>query len=252
MSDTVKNVALSAFENGVEDGVQSFVYGRIKKITDPFLKKFEGDSEYDQAMQSFIQTLSMGMALYAYTKITKFFFERSIKIGTLLWSYIVAGKVKKRISDKLKASKFKGYKAVKTLSLMLDSDRTSDRIQIAKLIQTNVNQYDSHKFHFQNQYQAKETQIDNTMLPLSNFKQSYDQKSFNKFQDLTRRAAWKNTAEHKNIYELATGFKLSQTGEASWSKLYQELNKYTEFFITSEKDIINLQTAVMKLVSVKG
>lgn len=252
MSTNLKNVAYSAVENGVEDGVQSFVYKRMNQLSRPFLDNYKGDSEFDEAMQSFIQTLSMGMALYAYTKITSFFFERSIKIGTVLWSYIVAGKMKKALFKKLKNSKFKGAKGVKALTLMMDTDRTSERIEISKIIQNNVKSYDSHKFHFQNQHDKKERQVDSMMNPLSTFSQTYDQKAFNKFQDLTKRGAWKNTPEHKKIYEKATGFTLAQTGEGSWTKLHAELNKYTEFSRTVENEIVNTQKAIMNLVAVKG
>lgn len=64
------------WENAVEDGVEDFISSFLfqNAITHkPFLKDFEGDSEFDQAMQSFIMTLSIGLQMYAYSLIMNFF-----------------------------------------------------------------------------------------------------------------------------------------------------------------------------------
>lgn len=76
-------------------------------------------------MNSFIDTLAMGLQMYAYSKLMDFFFERSTKVLTALWTYIVAGAMKKRLLDKLKKSNFKGKKLLYSFSTVLGSDRTS-------------------------------------------------------------------------------------------------------------------------------
>ena len=55
----IKDIGKNALEDGVEDFTQSFIYRRMQKLTKPFLKDFETGSEFDDAMQSFINTLSM-------------------------------------------------------------------------------------------------------------------------------------------------------------------------------------------------
>lgn len=252
MSSKLADISKGAVEDGVEDFVSSFLFRRMQALTKPFLKDFEGDSEFDNAMQSFIQTLSMGLTLYAYTLIMNFFFERGIKITAGLWTYIVAGVVKKKILEKLKASKFKGNKALKALTLIAGTDRTSDRIAVAGLIQNNVNSFDNHKMHFQNQHQAQEQRLDNMSMSATNLKNSNEKSFLTRFTHKTLTGTWANTTIDKRIYEKATGIKLSDSGEGSWSNLHAELNKYNEFAKTVDGEVTNLSTALKMVLSKSG
>ena len=92
--------------------MSAFLFRRMEKLTKPFLKDFDSGSEFDEAMQSFIQTLAMGLQMYAYTMVMNFLFERGVKIGGALWTYIVAGALKKKIVDKIKDSSFNSWNAV--------------------------------------------------------------------------------------------------------------------------------------------
>lgn len=246
------DIGKNAIEDGAEDFISSFLFRRMQALTKPFLKDFEGDSEFDQAMQSFIMTLSMGLQMYAYTMIMNFFFERGIKITASLWTYIVAGAMKKRILDKLKNSNFKGKKLLRTVSMVLGADRTSDRIAVAGLIQNNVNSFDKHKFHFQNQHQKNEDRMDRMASSATNLKNSSEQSFLTRFTHKTLTGTWKNTTTDKRLYEKATGNKLSEIGEGSWSNLYVELNKYNEFAITVDGEVMNLATALKMILSKSG
>lgn len=252
MATKLVDVGKNAVEDGVEDFISSFLFRRMQDLTKPFLKDFEGDSEFDQAMQNFIQTLSMGLTLYAYTMIMNFFFERGVKITASLWTYIVAGVMKKKILDKIKASKLKGNKAIKALTLIAGTDRTSDRIAVAGLIQNNVNSFDRHKFHYQNQHQKNELKMDNMAKTVSNLKNSTEQGFLTRFTHKTMTGTWLNNTADKRLYEKATGIKLQETGQGSWSSLYLELNKYNEFSKTVDGEVVNLATALKMVLSKSG
>lgn len=252
MSMKLTDIGKNAVEDGVEDFVSAVLFRRMNSITKPFLKDFEGDTEFDEAMQSFIQTLSMGLALYAYTRIMEFIFVRGSKLAGAFWTYIVAGVMKKKIADKLKASKFKGNKAVKALSLVMGADRTSDRIAVAGLMKDNVNSLDAHKFHFQNQQRSVDEKIDRMGFAASSLKNSTEKSILTRFTHKTFTGTWKNTSTDKKLYEKATGITLAETGDGSWTKVHTQLNKYTEFAKTTNDEIINLSTSLQMVLSKSG
>jgi hypothetical protein len=249
---SIKHVGTNAIEDGVEDFFSTVIYNRMREITKPFLKDYEGEGAFNEAMQSFINTLAMGMAIYSLTKIMTFFFERSSKMMTFLFGYMIFGKLKKRAVEKLKNSKWKGKRLFRGLSVIMGADRTSERIEIAKMAQNQVNSYDQHKFHYENQHMGSQNLLDNAINPMSNFKSNMDNKAVTLFTDLTFRGAWKNTNEHKKIYEKATGFKLATTGQGSWNSLYKELNKHTQFHKTANDEVTNLTTVLAKTLATKG
>ena len=252
MASKLADIGKNAVEDGVEDFISSFLFRRMQSLTKPFLKDFEGDSEFDQAMQSFIMTLSIGLQMYAYSLIMNFLFERGSKLAVAFWTYIVAGEMKRKLVNKLKSSKFKGGKALKVLSLVAGTDRTSDRIAVAGLIQNNVNSFDNHKFHFQNQHQKNEERMDRMSASASSLKNANENSFLTRFTHKTLTGTWKNTTTDKRLYEKATGVKLSEVGEGSWSNLYSELNKYNEFSITVDGEVMNLATALKMVLSKSG
>ena len=140
----------------------------------------------------------------------------------------------------------------KKLNMIMGGDRTSDRIEIAKMGQDNVKSYDQHKFHYQNQHQGITKELDGFSSPMSKMKSTYDMKSVELLTHLTLTGKWTSSLEHKRIYEKAMGKKLSQTGQGSWSSLYQELNKFNQFNKTVDGEITNLTTVLTKILSRGG
>ena len=252
MASKLTDIGKNAVEDGVEDFVSSFLFRRMRKLTEPFLKDFEGDSEFDEAMQSFIQTLSMGLTLYAYSKIMNFLFERSVKIFGTLWTYIVAGALKKKLVDKMKESKFKGNKAFKTLSLVVGTDRTAERIQVAKMVQSNVNSFDSHKFHFQNQHLKIEDKMDKFSFSASSLKNASENSYTTRFTHKTLTGTWENTSIDKKLYERATGSTLAEIGAGSWANLHIKLNKFNQYSKRVDGEITNLATILQMALSKQG
>lgn len=251
MATKVKDIGVNAFEDGVEDFAYTVMYRRMKSITDPLKDKYKGDSAFDEAMNSFIDTLAVGLQMYAMQKVMSFFFDRGAKYLSAMYTFIVAGKLKKALSNKLKTSKFKGLKAFKIVGKFLDLDRTKERIEMAKIVQSNIDSYDRHKMHYEKQNNSIQHRLDTMTNSVSNYKGTKDSNLMLIFNDLTARGAWQNTQEHKKIYQNATGIELSKRGLV-WSKVCQELNKYTQFYTTANGQVNNLTSSITNLVMTKG
>ena len=246
------DIGKNAIEDGAEDFISAYIYRRSQKLVTHFTKDFESGSEFDDAIQSTISTLIQGGAVYLYTGLTNLILVRGAKITMAFWTYIVAGAMKKKILDKLKASKLKGNKAIKALSLITGADRTSDRIAVTQLIQSNIDSYDKHKFHIQNTYSKNESKIDNFSNSMTNLKNTADNSILIRFNQKTSMGSWENTALDKRLYEKAIGVKLSDTGALSWSVMYLKLNKFTEFYKTLDGDVTNLSTSLQMNLSRSG
>lgn len=252
MAGTIADIGKNAVEDGVEDFFQAYIFRRMESLSAPYKKEFESGSEFDEAMQSFISTLSMGASLYAYNKIMNFFFERGVKLFTVYWTYIVAGSFKRKIIEKLKNKNLKGQKLLRAVSTILGSDRTSDRIEVAKMMQDNVKSFDKHKFHFQNQQQSISNNLDTFTQTGATLKSNIDNSGLALFNLKSKNGTWENTTADKKLYTKITGKTLAESGSSSWSSLYSELNKFTEFYKNADNEIVNLTTAIGKISARAG
>ncbi len=249
----IKDVVGNSIEDSVEDFLQSFVFKEINEISKPYKDKYNKDDSYTgEFVTNFLNVLTMGFSLYVFNKLQSIFFTRLPKIFGFIWSYIIAGKMKKNLYNRLKNSKIKGNKAFKIISLISGTDRTAERIEISKIIQDNVKQYDVHKMHLENQYFKTQKHIDDVSLKSVGLKESLDKNSMNLLLHKTRTGTWKNTKQDKKLYEKATGMKISESGNMSWSNMYQELNNYTDFAKTVDDKIVNLATALNKILARTG
>lgn len=248
---SIGSITGNAIEDGVEDFVSTLIFQRMREISEPLKKQYENDSPFDEAMQSFIQTMSMGLTMYGIQKVMSFFFERGVKYLSTMYAFIVGAKLKKIARDKLKNSGFRGKKAFQMLGRVLDLDRTPERIEMVKIAQSNIDSYDRYKMHYENQSNSMQARLDTFSQSVSGVKAGNDLKTMTLFNDLTARGAWSGSSEHKRIYENATGKKLTELG-VSWASLYPSLNKYTQFHKTANNEILNLTSAINKLVATKG
>ncbi len=248
----IADIGKNAVEDGVEDFISAFLFRKMKSLTEPFKKDFNSDSDFDNAMNSFIDTLAMGLQMYAYSKIMNFFFERSAKIGVALWVYISAGTFKKALLNKLKNSNFKGKKLLRTVSTVLGADKTSERIQVAQIMRDNVNSFDAHKFHYQNQHQKGEDRLYKMSGSATNLKNANENSILTRFTQKSLTGTWANTNQDKKLYEKATGITVVESGSGAWSSLYEQLNKYNEFAKTVDGEITNLATALQMVLSKSG
>ncbi|RLA83619.1 MAG: hypothetical protein DRG78_03795 [Epsilonproteobacteria bacterium] len=259
MSDRLNNLGASAFENGIEDMVSDILYQRMRFIVQPMMDMFksnDGDNieqtAFNDGMQSFFMTLSMGFTIYAMQKVTSGVLVRGGKIMLFLWGYIGIGKLKSIIQNRIKGMGLFGKPLMAITGVVLGADRTSDRIQISQMAQKEVENFDKHSFHYQQQSQSVDKTLSDFTSATSERKAKKQNKDYAIFMDLSKRGEWKNTSEHRQIYQNATGHTLASTGQGSWSNLYQELNKYTEVHKTVDGNIVNLASALSKVMSNKG
>lgn len=248
----IADISKNAIEDGAEEFISAYVYRRSEKLAQHFTKDFDSGSEFDDAAETAVRTLIQGGATYIYTGLMNIILDRGLKISGALWSYIVAGAMKKRILEKIKQSKLKGNKAVKALTMVLGSDRTSERIQVAQLIQSNVDSIDSHRFNLQKTHVKTHSNLDNFAGSMTNLRNSAENSILVRFNQKTATGTWENNSVDKKLYEKATGIKIGEAGDGNWSNLYLKLNKYTDYYKSLDGEITNLATVLQKMLIRSG
>lgn len=247
----ISDIGYNALEDSTEDAFSMVLNERLRHFAKPFIDKYMGDTVTDEFMRNFINTFLMGCIIYGMMKF-QIIFERIAKVLFAQYAYVVFGNVKNKILNKLKNSSLRGKRGFKVLESVLGADKTSDRIGMMSLVNDNVNAFDKHKMHYENQYQSGNSNVDNFTGQMATHKAVSDNKSVTLFTDLSFRGAWQNTMEHKRIYEKATGFKVAQTGQGSWSSLYSKLNEFTQFHKTVDGIVISQATLMAKNLNANG
>jgi hypothetical protein len=251
MANAVGNIVSNSIEDSSQDFLQSYVNNRVQSLTKPLLDKYNSGSPFDDAMQTLISGLVMGGTMLFYQK-ASYIIERSLSLVGISWLYITSGGLKKKLADKLKASKFKGNKAFKVLGLVSGTDRTAERIEVVKLANQNISSFDAYKFHNENLHQRASHNLDNFSQSAVNIKANDMTSSLALFNQKTRMGKWELTNVDKKLYIKVTGATLAEQGETSWSNMYKELNKFTDFYMNVDKEVVNLTQAIGKITARAG
>lgn len=251
MANAVGNIVGNSIEDASQDFVQAYVNQRVQSITKPLMDKYDSGSPYDDAMQTLIGGLVSGGTMYFYNK-ASYVIDRALSLVGMSWLYISSGDMKKKITDKLKASKFKGNKAFKVAGLVAGTDRTAERIEVVKLANQHVNSFDSYKYHNENLHQRASHNLDRVSQTAINVKSNDMTSSLALFNQKTRMGKWTNTNEDRKLYIKVTGATLTEQGLTSWSNMYQELNKFTDFYKNVDNEVVNLTQAIGKITARAG
>ncbi len=244
------NILGNSVEDGIDDFVSSFLFRKMREYTEPVKKDFESDSDFDGAVQNFITTLSMGLTLYAYMHIMEYIRKAGTRF-TMLWAYIVAGKMKEKIK-KLKPTSKIGKKGLRLATAVIGADKTGERIQVAKIINDNLNHIDNKIYQDKNIRMNMENRLLDMGGKASQIKGVSSQENFNLYLHKTKTSTWLNTNADKKLFERVTGEKITDSSAESWSKLVEKLNQYSEFAKNSEGQIFNLTEALLKVVNRSG
>jgi hypothetical protein len=247
----MKDIGFNALEDSTEDAFSMLLNEKIRHFAKPFIDKYQGDTITDEFMRNFINTFIMGCIIYGMTKFN-IIFERIAKVVFAQYTYIIFGNIKGKILERLKNSNLKGKRGFKILESVLGADKTQDRIGMMSLVNDNINAYDKNKLHYENQYALNNSNVDSFTAQMASHKAISESKAVTLFTDLSFRGAWQNTAEHKRIYEKATGVKVVQTGQGSWSTLYAKLNEFTQFHKTIDGLIVSQATLMAKNLNANG
>lgn len=248
---SITNVFSNSFEDTIDDFVSTFLFSEMRTHSQPLLKN-EGDiSLIDEAKNNFITQMAFGLTLWAYMHIMKYIEKIIVRTG-LVWSYIVTGKAKKLVNDrlnKIKSKNIKGKRAIRFLSAIIGSDKTLERIEVAKIVNQNINQIDKQMQNDKINRLAIEQKMATLGATSSQIKGVSSQENFNLYLYKTKTSTWTNSAKDKKLFEKVTGEKITTSSTLQWSALYEQLNNYSEFAKDSEDKIYNLTEAILKIVN---
>ena len=235
----------NTYEDFTDELSSSFIYSYSKQVFDPIKSKINTGSEnLDEAIESAISTFEAGVRIQAMIIAQKFLYEKIIKLGEVYFSYIVAGSLVqgaksklKRALEKAKTKSLRG-RALKGFLSMFDFSK-SDRVSQAQLAN------DMFREHNQTFLQEKTNHIKHKQNLINQAFQTENIQTNKKMQlymHKSRTGTWKNTTNDKKLYESIVG-KL-QTG-VTWSKLYKQLNQFSEYTLTAEKEIVNFSRVLL-------
>lgn len=248
---SITNVFSNSFEDTIDDFVSTFLFSEMRTYSKPYLNN-DGDlTLIDEAKNNFITQLTFGLTLWAYMHIMKYIEKIIVRTG-LIWSYIVAGKVQKKVVDRLnnlKNKNIKGKRAIRFLGAIVGSDKTLERIEVAKIANQNINQIDRQMQNDKINKLAIEQKMATLGATSSQIKGVSSQENFNLYLHKTKTSTWNNTAQDKKLFEKVTGEKITTSSKLQWSALYEQLNNYSEFAKDSEDKIFNLTEAILKIVN---
>lgn len=232
MASNLAGVGGNAFEDFTDDFTTTVVMRQAKKVFDPLKKGFEGsDSAFDEAMQSAIMTLQMGISMYALNFVNSRVVPALMRRAELLFVYFIGGKLAKNVGGRIK--KFKYARNVsKALNIFSDSD--DNRARVLGSASSLVNHLDIMEMHERKISNDSRIGMDKTFTKA---KTSYDQKALTLYTEKTKTGTWTKSKQDKKIYQKATGAPLP--AGVSWSKMVEKLNSFQEFAKTSENEIVN-------------
>ena len=244
---SLKDVFSGSLEDSIDDLISTFIFSEQRKITTALQNHNEDLSLLEEAKNNFIQQSLMGLAMWGYQWIMKFI-EFLIKKMSLIWAYIVTGKLTKKLTS-LKTKNIKGKKALNILSSVIGADKTAERIEVAKIVNSN---FDSVQREMQN-VKSNKIKIDEKMLQIgfssSQLKNVSSQEDLNLYLHKTKTSTWTNTQKDKKLFEKITGQVVGESSSTSWGSLVTELNKFSEFAKDTEGNVYNLTNAILSLVS---
>lgn len=244
---SLQNVFTNSVEDTTDDFISTLLFSEMREMSKPFLNTGGDLTLLQEAKNNFITQISMGLTLWAYSNIMSYLEKIIVRTG-IMWGYIVTGKLKTKINQ-LKSKNIKGKKALNMLGAVIGTDKTHERIEVAKLANSQITQIDKRMEKFKSEKQM----IDNKFISMgatsAQIKGVSSQENFNLYLHKTKTSTWQKTATDKKLFEKITGEKITTTSTISWSDLVDNLNQFTEFAKDSENKIYNLTEAILKVIN---
>ena len=220
---SLKDVFSGSLEDSIDDLISTFIFSEQRKISTALQNHNEDLSLLEEAKNNFIQQSLMGLAMWGYQWIMKFI-EFLIKKMSLIWAYIVTGKLTKKLTS-LKTKNIKGKKALNILSSVIGADKTAERIEVAKIVNSN---FDSVQREMQN-VKSNKIKIDEKMLQIgfssSQLKNVSSQEDLNLYLHKTKTSTWNNGTRSFFGDLIQDGFTSIEDAE---SFLIERLNKISD------------------------
>lgn len=233
MPNKITDVGGNTLEDFTDDFTTTVVMRQAKKVFDPLQKQFEGsDSAFDQAMQSALMTLQMGVSMYALNYVNSRLLPALLKRAGFLFSYFIGSKIAKGVKGKVK-----GFKYAKSVSHVLNvfSDTDDNRARI-------LGSASDLAMHHENLVMSERKIANDSRIGLDKTfmgaQAAFSGKALTLYTEKTKTGTWTKSKQDRKLYEKATGAPLP--AGVSWSKMVEKLNGFQEFAKTSEDEIVNL------------
>ena len=244
---SIPSILGNSLEDTTDDFISTLYFSEMREYSKPFINNNSDLTLIQEAKNNFIIQTAMGLTLWGY-RLTMQFIEKMLERVGYYWTYIVTGKLKRKIEE-LKKRNIKGKKALNLLSAVIGSDKTLERIEVIKLANTNLNHIDREMQNHKNNKFSIENKMASYGATTAQIKGISSQENFNLYMHKTKTSTWKKTATDKKLFERITGEKISNSSVTTWNDLVDELNQYSEFARDSENKIFNLTEAILKIVN---
>lgn len=231
MANNITDVFGNSIDDLFDDYTTTVLFKETKTFFEPLRKSYEGDnqSDWDNAVSSAINTLQMGISMYAVGWINSVMLPALYKRASIAFSYIVAGKLVK----KLKSLNLGGKTMRKGMNVLSDvMEHRQKNTEIALNMMQHQDTVMMKKMEIANHTKRS---FDGTVLGSVSDNQIT---SIDLMTNKTKTGTWSSSHEDRKLYERATGTKLKKG--FPWSKLYKKLNSFSEFAQNAEDHVINL------------
>ena len=259
-------MATHIVNNTVEDVVDelstgtTYYYGNI--MFEPLKNKLKDGVSNEivkEALESGINTLQFSIMNAVMLTVQEMVMSKILLCGTVLFSYVKAGKIIKSI-EKIKNKTGKkigrvGGKILKSVTNVITGSQ-EERLGLAKMANDNVNNFTqilSQERQNQILMKTARTKHFDSMLnqtQKNNF--SKIDQDINLFRTKTEKGLWTVSQEDKKLYERATGTSFAKTKEV-WNKNFvDKWNSVAEVAKDSEGQIISQTQAFLDYITTVG
>ncbi|MDY0327556.1 MAG: hypothetical protein RBR07_04830 [Arcobacteraceae bacterium] len=258
-STNLKYVPQNATEDFLDEISTCVVYKYANETLKPIEQQLQDDDKcHYEALSSALSTFKFGVMNAVIMMITEYTLKKMGVGAVMIWSYLKGGralsKAKDFVTSKL-SHKSKGRAVGRMLNNVtsIANGTQEERIALAKMANDNLNNL------MTNVHQEKQTQTSYEGIKRDSFHSLLDlgtkkgregfQKNNQAFLFKMQTGTWITTSDDKKLFEKATGVKVQETGQSSWSNLVQTLNKYAPVAKDYNDNLVNLAQTNLNLLT---
>lgn len=237
MSTKIKYIGQNGYEELVETGLDECLLNEFQELLQKF-SNTEGDC-LEQSMVAAVTAIGQGISMYVAYKVSDLLVDKMIAKMGVAWTYINIGKLKNIINEKTKGKRLLGKAGGFLVKNFLMADSTANRIETMKLVNKEVERFDTHTFQQQNYMSQNLGNFEKKKDKLLKVRDSARGQNSELFRHKTLTSTWTNSSYDKKCYEAVTGQKATATGKGSWAKLYKHLNTLSPMAKDLEGNLIS-------------
>lgn len=249
-STNLKYVPQNTTEDFLDELSTCVVYKYANETLKPIEQQLQDDDKcHYEALSSALSTFKFGVMNAVIMMITEYTLKKMGVGAVMIWSYLKGGRVLSKAKDFVTAKlsrKSKGRAVGRMLNNVtsIANGTQEERIALAKMANDNLNNLMSNvhqEKQTQTMYEGVKRDSFHSLLDLGSKKgRTAYQTSNQAFMFKMQTGTWINTTDDKKLFEKATGVKVQETGQSSWSNLVQTLNKYAPVAKDINDNLVNL------------